>query len=562
MGKKYQGVLTEKEEFLYPDSVSETLPESIRVVMPKNGKQGIQLLLDTTGDEIQMDFEGDGFYAEWYEMIAVPVEYNTGDGENQGGAMVLVEEQKETPAYATRKAPFFVYDCLKEQQTGKIPARKSENDRRAAVYFCICPEKELEAGEYSVMVTAKMAEGIYQLRVTVQIYDVRIPENTFWVTNWFSEEAICRFHGVEKGSEEYLQMLRKYIQTMRRMHQNVFFIQLDEKCVTARKPYQFDFEYLTPEIEAFFEAGMQYMELGVLLDRGKKSDGMPDMYTEHFTCAMAKDVPFETLEGYELTVTFVKSLANYLTKHGWEKRVLFHIHDEPDIHYQTQEVLEARKRQYYLAAGILRKYIPGIRIIEAVDSAEFRGGIDIWVPGTAGYEKKKEEFDTLIRLGETVWTYVCCGPEGHWLNRFLDFALLKGRMLFWGCAKNRISGFLHWGLNQFPGEMNPYEGTSCPNHTGIGTNFPCGDSFLIYPGEEGPRMGMRLEAQRRGAEDAALWQMLRKVDETAHDRLLGSVFTNNYTYKDSPELFAKVYEELLSALQNAKQKNTDERSKG
>ena len=69
-------------------------------------------------------------------------------------------------------------------------------------------------------------------------------------------------------------------------------------------------------------------------------------------------------------------------------------------------------------------------------------------------------------------------------------------------------------------------------------------------------------AQRRGAEDAALWQMLRKVDETAHDRLLGSVFTNNYTYKDSPELFAKVYEELLSALQNAKQKNTDERSKG
>lgn len=72
---------------------------------------------------------------------------------------------------------------------------------------------------------------------------------------------------------------------------------------------------------------------------------------------------------------------------------------------------------------------------------------------------------------------------------------------------------------------------------------------------------MRLEAQRRGAEDAALWQMLRKVDETAHDRLIEKVFTNNYTYKDSPELFAEVYEELLNALQNAKEKNTDEKSK-
>lgn len=95
MGKKYQGVLTEKEEFLYPDSVSETLPESIRVVMPKNGKQGIQLLLDTTGDEIQMDFEGDGFYAEWYEMIAVPVEYNTGDGEIKAERWYLWRSRKK-----------------------------------------------------------------------------------------------------------------------------------------------------------------------------------------------------------------------------------------------------------------------------------------------------------------------------------------------------------------------------------------------------------------------------------------------------------------------------------
>lgn len=31
--------------------------------------------------------------------------------------------------------------------------------------------------------------------------------------------------------------------------------------------------------------------------------------------------------------------------------------------------------------------------------------------------------------------------------------------------------------------MNPYETSSCPNHTGIGTNFPCGDSFIVYPGD-------------------------------------------------------------------------------
>ena len=61
MGKKYQGVLTEKGRIFISGQCFRDTAGSIRVVMPKNGKQGIQLLLDTTGDEIQNGFEGDGF---------------------------------------------------------------------------------------------------------------------------------------------------------------------------------------------------------------------------------------------------------------------------------------------------------------------------------------------------------------------------------------------------------------------------------------------------------------------------------------------------------------------
>lgn len=545
MKNKYRGIITEKEEFLYPDSILGTLPDELRIVMPVNGKPGIQLLLETEAREATMDLEGKGFQAEWYQMRKIPVEYNTGDGENQGGSMVLTKSPEIQPDYVTRKAPFWVYDCLEKREDGHITAVSG----KIAAYICLQAEDSTASGEYTVTLIVKMEEKEYRCLLKVTIYDVKIPENRFYVTNWFSEEEICRFHHLKRGTEKYFDMVKKYAEAMRRIHQNVFFIQLDDRCIVKKDPYYFDFEYLTPMISCFFEVGMEYMELGVLLDRGTLSNGMPDMYTDKFTCAMAKNVPLDSLKGYEITVEFVKSLSEYLQLHHWEKKVIFHIHDEPDIHYRNQDVLEERKRQYYLAAGILRKYIPGIRIIEAVDSAQFRGGIDIWVPGTAGYEKYKEEFDRLIALGETVWTYVCCGPEGRWLNRFLDFALLKGRLLFWGCAKNRISGFLHWGFNQFQMGMDPYQATSCPNHTGIGTNFPCGDSFLVYPGKEGPNLGMRLEAQRRGAEDAALWMLLREKDENLHDALLGSVFTNNYTYNDDPEKFQDIYEELLKALQ-------------
>mgnify|MGYP000122754810 FL=1 len=48
--------------------------------------------------------------------------------------------------------------------------------------------------------------------------------------------AISRFHHVEMGTPEYLDMLRAYIRAMRRLHQKIFYIQLDEQCVNIKEP--------------------------------------------------------------------------------------------------------------------------------------------------------------------------------------------------------------------------------------------------------------------------------------------------------------------------------------
>lgn len=536
----YLGLISVREEFFYPDSALMTLPRSVRIAMPLNAKPGIQLILQTD-DAQNVRLYSDDFSAEFFDMKSVPVEYNTGDGVEQGGAMVLEQRPQQKPRYATRLAPFRVYDCLRPVRDGKV----SSEDGRVALYACLCPNPGLQAGQY----TAELHLGPYICELEIHVYDVQIPLDTFPVTNWFSQEAISRFHHVDPGTPAFYAMARRYADTMRRIHQTMFYIELDSRCVVSRAPLRFDFSYLTPLVQCFFDAGMQKMELGALLSRGFLPDGMPDMYTDSFKCAMAPELPIDSAEGYAFTVQFVKALAEWLTSYGWQDKVIFHVHDEPDIHCPDENCLAARKRQYYLAASILRKYLPGVRIIEAVSSAEFRGGIDIWVPGTPGYEAQKSSFDELTALGEEVWTYVCCGPEGGWLNRFLDFALLKGRLLFWGCAANRIAGFLHWGFNQFAPGMDPFLGTSCPNHTGIGTNFPCGDAFLVYPGTDGPWLGMRMEASRRGAEDAALLRQLRSLNETAHDKLIAEVFTDNQHYNDDPKHFEKVYEHLLKLLE-------------
>lgn len=531
------GAISACEEFFYPDTALSPLPETLSLSMPKNGRPGVQLLLKSS-EPLSLKLESDAFSAEWFRMRAIPVEYNTGNGEDQGGAMVLEQRPEQKPSYATRLAPFKVFDCLEPIGEELLP-----EEGLAALYFCLIPKEGISAGVH----TAKLTVGSYTCLIEAKVYDVTIPENTFPVTNWFSLKAIARLHHLEEGSDAFYAMVRKYAEAMHRMHQTMFYLELDDTCVAGRDPYTFDFTYLEPVIQCFFDAGLKTIEIGPLLSRGFLPDGMPNMYTDSFTCAMAPDVAISTPEGYAITVRFVQALAQFLRSHGWDKDVVFHIHDEPDIHC-PDEALHPRKEQYYLAASILRKYLPSVKVIEAVSSAEFRGGVDIWVPGTPGYEQHKEAFDHLIGLGEEVWAYVCCGPEGHWLNRFLDFAVLKGRLLFWGCAKNRLAGFLHWGFNQFPCDMNPFEGTSCPNHTGIGTNFPCGDSFLVYPGTEGPWPGMRMEAARRGAEDAALLKLLLQKDAAAHDELVGRVFRTNSDYNDDPQTFAQVYDRLLQLL--------------
>ena len=62
---------------------------------------------------------------------------------------------------------------------------------------------------------------------------------------------------------------------------------------------------------------------------------------------------------------------------------------------------------------------------------------------------------------------------------------------------------------------------------------------------------MRLEAARRGAEDAALLKLLREKNEEAHDELIAEVFHSNSNYNDDPQVFERTYEKLLHLLDGA-----------
>lgn len=122
-------------------------------------------------------------------------------------------------------------------------------------------------------------------------------------------------------------------------------------------------------------------------------------------------------------------------------------------------------------------------------------------------------------------------------------------MLFWGCARYGLTGYLHWGFNYWPEDVryDPFECSNTPNVAFNGI-YPSGDAYIVYPGDEGPLLGMRLEAQRRGAEDYELLLLLKSSKPMEYERLMKKTLRSFSDYNADTEAFEETRRELLSLL--------------
>ena len=79
-----RGLATAHDVFLFPDSPLGELPARLELACAANEMRSLQIIVEATR-EVQMSINDAQFELEVYEMRAVPVEYNTGDGVEQGG---------------------------------------------------------------------------------------------------------------------------------------------------------------------------------------------------------------------------------------------------------------------------------------------------------------------------------------------------------------------------------------------------------------------------------------------------------------------------------------------
>ena len=518
-------------EWVFPDTpVSPSGPRTIELLSARGARTACQAIFHSgePGATVRWTLTGavaEAATVEVYQMIDVMVEANTRDF-----GFCDREGEKRSDS-VTRRAPFRVYDALRPL-TDDGQAR---SDIEALYVSCRVPV-ETEPGTFTGTLCVRIGDDEADIPVTLAVFPATVPSReSLRYTNWFNVKNAATRHGLEMWSEAHWEMIRSYGRLMRRGRETDFLPAVGVDVEDAGDGrYTFDFQRMERFIRLFLDLGFTWIN-------GPHVAGRQHYNAPEFTLSAAGEkVNAIGPQGYEYLAQYLPAWRSFLERNGWLDRVVQHVADEPT---------EKCAKDYRVLVGIVRKFMPGVPIVDALGAAGLDGSVDIWVPNESIYHEYRDEFERHRYFGDRIWYYTSCVPGGPHLNRLLDMHLLRTRYLHWANYRYDLEGFGHYGLNQYLADQDPFE-QNCPAHAG-NERLPPGSTHIVYPGEDGPWTSVRMEAHSMGIEDYELLRIVEAKDATLAQEIAASCLRSFVDFDEDAAHFAGVHRRLLEAASMA-----------
>ncbi|MDE6385247.1 MAG: DUF4091 domain-containing protein, partial [Eubacterium sp.] len=493
-----------------------------RFSMLSNEKKSFQLYIKADSEAVSLDIKSDLNCIKVFTVEYMP----------SGFAI----NEKTADDYVLRSKDGYYPDLL-------LPVEKNiklENGCRT-LWFEIDSENPLAAGEHKIELTVSDDDTAAGTAVTVEVIDCPLEKQSLIFTNWFHTDCLMQEYGVEAFSEKYWKIVENYLRTAVRHGMNCVLtplftpsldiavggerptVQLIDVTVTKGK-YTFNFDKLLKWIEIAQKCGIEYFEMA-----------------HFFTQWGAKFAPkiMATVNGeykklfWWRTLVISRKYKKFLTQFSTElkalleslnlkNKVLIHVSDEPNM---------SNIFTYRIAAKLIHKLFKGYKIVDALSDFKFysTGLIDTPIPAN-------NHIEPFIGKVPELWTYYCCAQDDKYVsNRFFSIPSQRNRVLGYQLYKYDVKGFLHWGYNfwntQYSKEkINPYEVTDA------GGFFQSGDSFVVYPKEDGtPLCSLRLKVFYDGFQDMMALQTLEKLTGRENTlKVLEQGLDNELTFFEYP----------------------------
>ena len=511
--------LADALEWLYPDSTTKSVREAVETDVPANGVAEANVLLSGWAPDESIHFSCDVPGAEWFRLHAVPVPRNTGENG-------MLEKKGETNPFVTRDAPFEVFDAMEPLADGSLatPVAPLVALRLRLRRFPV------ENGAFTANLSLVQGGFRTNLALRVIVHPVHVPPvgpDSFKYSNWMEYVKSISRHGVGDWTDAHFDMIARYVRLGTYARQNVAIL---PRLLTSGKngaPVPDEARYAR-FVALLQREGIAFIE-GPHLAKFTGGNWKATTFTP-----VTGGRPTGTPEGDAELERLASAFAEMIERNGWRDIWYQHVADEPSVWNADA---------YRAAADIVRRAMPGVRLLDAIDTPDVASAIDAPCPKTDGYETNRAIYAAArtARPGGETWCYTCCFPGGRWLNRFLDGHLLNPLLLSWGCFIHGLDGYLHWGFNWFDGDYTPFD-TNDP------WNLPPGDRTLVYPGPDGPWPSARLEAIRQGLEDLELLRLLARRDQARADAIARSIVRGFGDYDANVAAYRTARRKLLRAL--------------
>lgn len=415
--------------------------------------------------------------------------------------------------YAERTEPGLFPDVL-------FPVKESHFIKPSnwfSLWITVELPENVEAGKYDIKVKLyKDEEELSSNKLTLTVIDAVLPEQTLINTEWFHTDCIADYFNVPVFSEEHWAYIESFMEAFLKCGNNmiltpVFTPPLDTdiggerttvQLVDVKKEngaYSFNFDKFRRWVELAKKVGIKYFEISHLFSQWG-AFAAPKVMAE-------VDGEYKRIFGWETEAageeysaflhTFLPELIKVIEELEIKDVTVFHVSDEP-----SEEQVESYAKAKNVVADILKDFT----IIDALSDYEFfeKGFIKQPIPATSSIEE-------FIEKGfENRWTYYCCGQGEDLSNRFFGMPLSATRILGTQLYIHEIKGFLQWGFNFYNSakslrHISPYEVTDAD------CAFPSGDSFLVYPYDNGAIMSVRGEVIFESLQDMRAMQLLESL---------------------------------------------------
>ena len=516
-------------EWTYPDTAPEQSAGEVSLTVLKSSRASFCIFCEDFNASAGLCFTAqtpEHVQACLYRLLPVRVSENTGV---HGFTLKGDEDDADIfdahgKPYYTRIAPFYVYDAM-------TPANTCNSFNTRECFFAeFVTSAQTQAGEYTV----KISLFGQSITVYLTVADLCSPEQTLYITNWHSNAIIAKRYGLEPWSDAHFEMIEQYVRLMRLARQNVAWITYD--CVKTDSEGNFDFSNAERLADIYLRNGIKLIEGAPFFGRDEWQSKIFKISTPQGQREAMSD------EGYAYACKFISAWMGFIKDAGLKDKLIQHVGDEP--HNDCKD-------EYIALCSLVRMLMPGVPLIEAVETYDLKGGPDIFVPKNDYYERNTAELEKLRECGHTLWFYTCCIPGGFYMNRLLDMPLLKTRYLHWGNYKYNIPGYLHWGFNHLNPEYDTLEYSELEFEPNKPNRLPAGDTHIVYSDGVKPLRSLRLEQMRAGAEEYELFKLLGSKDADKASELLARCFTSFCECNTDADNFNSVRRLLIDAVKGS-----------